>query len=59
MRELYERLRQANTSYRGLEEREQNPGPNDLAEIEQMLDKIDAALNLREDADPGESYGAL
>ena len=50
MRELYERLRQANTSYRGLEEREQNLGPNDLAEIEQMLDKIDAVLNLREDA---------
>lgn len=30
------------------------PGPNDLAEIEQMLDKIDAALNLHEDAGPGE-----
>lgn len=60
MRELYERLRQANTIYCGLEEREQNPAvQNDLAEIEQMPDKVDAALNLREDAGPGESSGAV
>ena len=38
-----------------LKEGNKTPGPNEVAEIEQMPAKIDAALNLREDADPGES----
>lgn len=31
---------------------EQVPGPNERAEIEQLLAKIDAALNLLDRADP-------
>jgi len=36
-----------------LERLEQNPGPNEREEIEQLLAKIDTALNLL-DAGPGE-----
>jgi hypothetical protein len=38
-----------------LERLQQNPGPNERAEIERLLEQIDTALNLLDEADPGES----
>jgi hypothetical protein len=36
-----------------LERLEQNPGPNERADIEQLLTKIDTALNLLDDPGVG------
>jgi hypothetical protein len=38
-----------------LQRLEQNPGPNERAEIEQLLAKINTALSLLDDAGPGET----
>ena len=38
-----------------LERLDQNPGPNERAEIEQLLTKIDQALSLLDDAGPGKT----
>jgi hypothetical protein len=38
-----------------LERLEQDPGPNELAEIERLLEQVNAALNLVDDAGPGTS----
>lgn len=38
-----------------LDRLEQNPGSNERAEIEQLLAKIDTALNLLDDACPDEA----
>jgi hypothetical protein len=38
-----------------LERLEQNPGPNERAEIEQLLTKIDKALSFLDDAGPEET----
>ena len=38
-----------------LERLEQDPGPNELAEIERLLEQVDAALNLLDEAGPGRS----
>ena len=38
-----------------LERLDQNPGPNERAEIEQLLTKIDHALSLLDNAGPGKT----
>jgi hypothetical protein len=38
-----------------LQRLEQTPGPNERAEIEQLLAKINTALSLLDDAGPGET----
>jgi hypothetical protein len=38
-----------------LERLQQDPGPNERAEIERLLEQIDTALNLLDDAGPGGS----
>lgn len=37
-----------------LDRLEQNPGPNERAEIEAMLEKIDTALDMLDDDGPGD-----
>ena len=41
-----------------LERLEQNPGPNEREEIEQFLAKTNTALNLLDEAGPGETARA-
>jgi hypothetical protein len=36
-----------------LEQLQQDPGPNERAEIERLLEQIDTALNLLDEAGPG------
>jgi hypothetical protein len=38
-----------------LERLEQDPGPNERAEIERLLEQVNAALNLLDEAGPGTS----
>jgi hypothetical protein len=38
-----------------LERLEQGPGPNERAEIERLLEQVNAALNLLDEAGPGTS----
>jgi hypothetical protein len=38
-----------------LERLEQDPGPNERAEIERVLEQVNAALNLLDSAGPGTS----
>jgi hypothetical protein len=38
-----------------LERLQEDPGPNERAELERMLEQINTALNLLDDTGPGES----
>jgi hypothetical protein len=38
-----------------LERLQENPGPNERAEIERLLAQVDAALNLLEEVGPGKA----
>ena len=40
-----------------IERLEQNPGPQEREEIERLLEKINAALNLLDEAGPGSNNG--
>ena len=40
-----------------IERLEQNPGAQEREEIERLLEKIDAALNLLDEAGPGSNNG--
>jgi hypothetical protein len=40
-----------------IERLEKNPGPQEREEIERLLEKIDAALNLLDEAGPGGNNG--